>query len=240
GTDTGNVLNTIDNWLKAGPVQGVFWLPALENEGPISGINVAGWRENLRVRVKALYATMRKLYDQIAGTGTFLITATRLGGQHGYNDEGAVAPMGGAVVGFTKAYKREHPEALVKAVDFGAERKAWEIAALLVEETLRDPGAVEIGYKDALRWTVGLQEQSAEGGLSGLTLNKKTVFVITGAAGSIVSAITQDLAAASGGTFYLLDLVPQPDANNPDLTRFVSDKEGLKRELFGRIQARGE
>ena len=66
------------------------------------------------------------------------------------------------------------------------------------------------------------------------------MFVVTGAAGSIVSAITADLAAASGGTFYLLDLVPEPDANNPDLKRFASDKDGLKRDLFARIQARGE
>ena len=64
--------------------------------------------------------------------------------------------------------------------------------------------------------------------------------MVTGAAGSIVSAITSDLASASGGTFYLLDLVPEPDPANPDLTRFVSDKEGLKRDLFARIQARGE
>jgi hypothetical protein len=55
-----------------------------------------------------------------------------------------------------------------------------------------------------------------------------------------VSAITSDLAAAAGGTFYLLDLVPEPDPNNPDLKRFVTDKEGLKRDLFARIQARGE
>ena len=39
-----------------------------------------------------------------------------------------------------------------------------------------------------------------------MVLDKNSVFVITGAAGSIVSAITADLAAASGGTFYLLDL----------------------------------
>ena len=64
--------------------------------------------------------------------------------------------------------------------------------------------------------------------------------MVTGAAGSIVSAITADLAAASGGTFYLLDLVPEPDPNNPDLTRFVSDKDGLKRDLFARIQASGQ
>ena len=117
---------------------------------------------------------------------------------------------------------------------------ASEVAEILIEETLRDPGAVEIGYKGGQRWTVGLEEQPAADGQPGLTLDKDTVFLVTGAAGSIVSAITADLAAASGGTFYLLDLVPEPDPDNPDLKRFVSDKEGLKRDLFARIQARGE
>ena len=48
------------------------------------------------------------------------------------------------------------------------------------------------------------------------------------------------MATASGGTFYLLDLVPEPDPKNPDLKRFVTDKDGLKRDLFARIQTRGE
>ena len=59
-----------------------------------------------------------------------------------------LAPLGGAVVGFTKTYKRERMDALVKAVDFEAERKPSEVADILIEETLRDPGAVEIGYKE--------------------------------------------------------------------------------------------
>ena len=148
--------------------------------------------------------------------------------------------MGGAVVGFTKTYKRERPDTVVKAVDFEAGRKPFDIAVLLIEEALRDPGAVEIGYKNGLRWTVGLEERPSTGAQPSFTLDSNSVFVITGAAGSIVSAITQDLAAASGETFYLLDLVPEPDANNPDLARFTTDKDGLKRELFARIQARGE
>jgi NAD(P)-dependent dehydrogenase (short-subunit alcohol dehydrogenase family) len=148
--------------------------------------------------------------------------------------------MGGAVTGFTKAYKRERMDALVKAVDFELERNPEEIAELLVAETQHDPGAVEVGYKSGLRWTVSLEEQSAADGQPGLKLGKNTVFLITGAAGSIVSAITADLAAASGGTFYLLDLVKEPDRKDPDLARFVTDREGLKRDLFARIQARGE
>ena len=67
-----------------------------------------------------------------------------------------------------------------------------------------------------------------------------SVFVITGAAGSIVSAITQDLAAASGGKFYLLDRTPMPDPSNPDLERFVTDPDGLKRDLYERIKQRGQ
>jgi NAD(P)-dependent dehydrogenase (short-subunit alcohol dehydrogenase family)/acyl carrier protein len=238
--DAEALTNQLKQWMVAGPIDGVYWLPALDIEGALHEMSLAAWQSAVRLRVKSLYTTMRALFDVIAKPGTFLVSATRLGGQHGYDEAGAVAPLGGAVVGFTKTYKRERMDAHVKAVDFEAQRKPSEISELLIEETLRDPGAIEIGYKNGLRWTISLGEQPAIDGLPGLTLNEDTVFVITGAAGSIVAAITADLAAASGGTFYLLDLVPEPDPDNPDLKRFVSDREGLKRELFARIQARGE
>jgi acyl transferase domain-containing protein/acyl carrier protein len=238
--DADTLTTRLKSWLAAGPVQGVYWLPALDDEGSLDNMNLAAWREALRIRVKLFFTTMRILFEQIAAPGTFLVSATGLGGQHGYNAAGATAPLGGAVVGFAKTYKRERTDALVKAVDFEAGRTPSEIAESLVAETLRDPGAVEIGYQAGERWTVGLQEQPAADGRAGLTLNESSVFLVTGAAGSIVSAITADLATASGGTFYLLDLVPEPDPNSPDLKRFVSDKEGLKRDLFARIKARGE
>ncbi len=241
GAPDADALTTLlKNWIAAGPVDGVYWLPALDHEGDLGKLDLATWHEDLRVRVKSLYVTMRTLYEQIGRPGAFLVSATQLGGHHGYDEAGAVAPLGGAVVGFVKTYKRERTESLVKAVDFAPKRTAAEIANLLIAETLHDPGVVEIGYTGDQRWTVGLEEQSAVDGQPGMVLDKKTVFVITGAAGSIVSAITADLAAASGGIFYLLDLVPQPDPNNPDLKRFVTDKENLKRDLFARIQTRGE
>ena len=238
--DSETLTNLLKTWTDAGPIQGVFWLPALDNEGDLGKLDSAAWHDALRVRVKSLYTTMRDLYEHVASAGTFFVSSTRLGGHHGYDDAGAGAPLGGAVTGFTKTYKRERPESLVKAADFESNRNATEVAELLINETLRDPGAVEIGYTGAQRWTIGLNEQSAADGQPGMVLDSNTVFVITGAAGSIVSAITADLAAASGGTFYLLDLVPNPDPTNPDLTRFVTDKENLKRDLFARIQTRGE
>ncbi len=240
-TQTAEALTaTLNSWVAAGPIDGIYWLPALDHEGDLRKMDLATWHQAIGIRLKSLYVTMRVVYEQIAKPGTFFVSATRLGGQHGYDDAGAFAPLGGSVTGFTKTYKRERMEAHVKTVDFEVGRAPQEIAALLIEETLRDPGAVEIGYKQGLRWTIGVGERSAVDGQAGMPLDENTVFLITGAAGSIVSAITADLAAASGGTFYLLDLVPEPDPANPDLKRFSTDREGLKRDLFARIQARGE
>jgi NAD(P)-dependent dehydrogenase (short-subunit alcohol dehydrogenase family)/acyl carrier protein len=223
----------VEPQLGDGPVHGVYWLPALDHEGAITDMDLAAWREANRVRVKSLYATMRARYD-----ADFLVTATRLGGRHGYDDAGAHAPLGGAVTGFAKAFARERPDALVKAVDVGPDATPTDIAEWLIAETTHDPGAVEVGHADGLRWTVTVEERDATG--EPMTLDKDTVFVVTGAAGSIVSAITADLAAASGGTFHLLDLTPEPDPGDQDVTRFGEDREGLKADLIKRLRKGGK
>ena len=197
----------LNGWLAEGPIAGVFWLPALDVEPAIEELDLAGFREANRRRVKNLHAAMRALYESVSASGTFLVSATRMGGLHGQTPEGATAPLGGAVCGFTKAYKRERMDALVKVVDFAPGVPAAEVAEALVAEALADPGVVEVGRHDDLRWTITLEERPAQDGRPGLALTKDSVFVVTGAAGGITSAIVADLAGASGGTFYLLDLV---------------------------------
>ncbi|HUK19086.1 MAG TPA: beta-ketoacyl synthase N-terminal-like domain-containing protein, partial [Bryobacteraceae bacterium] len=64
----------------AGPLHGVYWLPALDHEGNLADLDLAGWHDALRVRVKSLYALMRERSEQIAAPDTFFISATRLGG----------------------------------------------------------------------------------------------------------------------------------------------------------------
>ncbi|TYB60228.1 SDR family NAD(P)-dependent oxidoreductase [Nonomuraea sp. PA05] len=217
-----------------GQVDGVYWLPALDIEEPLERMGPPAWREALRRRVKNLHALTRHLYEQ----APFLITATRLGGHHGYDEEGAIAPLGGAVTGFAKAYHREQPDTLVKAVDFGTGGKPSALADTLIEETITDPGCVEVGHAGGERWSVGLAERPFPG-TGGLTLGPGSVYLITGAAGGIVSAITADL-AATGGVFHLLDLTPQPDPADADLSRYASDRDGLKTDLAERLKQRGE
>ena len=163
-----------------------------------------------------------------------------MGGLHGQTDEGATAPLGGAVAGFTKSYKREQPEALAKVVDFAPEADAAKVADALLAETLTDPGIVEVGHRDGLRWTITLEEQPAADGQPGLTLGKDTVFVVTGAAGGITSAIVGDLATASGGTFVLLDLVAEPARDDAKIALLRQDREQLKRVLIDEARAKGE
>ena len=239
-TPTDDLLAAVAGWTTEAPLTGVFWLPALDDEGSTSDMDLAGWREALRRRVVALHA----LFHEVIEAKPFLVTGSRLGGQHGYGATGATAPLGGTVVGFAKSYKRERADVLVKAVDFPASRKTAALAETLIAEALADPGCVEIGHLDDLRWGVGLSIQpfpAADAPLPGaMELGSDSVFLITGAAGSIVSAITADLAQASGGTFHLLDLAAAPDTSDPELQRYLTDPDSMKPHLAEQIAARGE
>ena len=250
GRETADIEARLAGWLDEGtPVSGVYWLAALDCEPPIADLDLTGWREALRRRVKNLHAVVRRLdtAGQLGPAGTFLVAATRLGGYHGYDDAGAVAPLGGAVTGFVKAYRRERPDVLVKAVDFPAGRRTAALADALIEETLRDPGAVEIGRADGRRWAVGLREVPFGDGPDGLALSKsaaltagkQSVFVVTGAAGAIVSAIVADLAGASGGIFHLLDLAPEPDPADEDLISYATDRGRFTKAVTERLAAAG-
>ena len=245
GVATATMIELLQQWLADGPIQGVYWLAALDAEPALEEMEIATWREMNRVRVKNLFSAMRTVYESVAGPGRFLVSATRLGGLHGYGATGATAPMGGAVTGFTKAYnieqglRDEGKGLIVKAVDFDMARKS-EPADLLIAETLSDPGVVEVGYYDGLRYTITLEEQPAADGKPGMVLDEQTVFVVTGAAGGITSAIVSDLAVNSRGIFYLLDLVQAPARDDAHVALFRNDKDALKRTLIDEAKARGE
>ncbi len=231
----------LEAWQAAGRIDGIYALAALDTEAPIAELDLEQWHNGLHARVKVLAAAARAFYDALGEAGSFVVAATRNGGAHGYDDSGARSAMAGAVCGFTKALARERPAATVKVVDVATTAEPGEVAGALVDETLGDAGVVEVGRRGTLRVAIGMEERPAPPADPARVLGPGSVVVATGAAGSIVSAIVADLArAAGGGTFHLLDLIPEPDLGDPDLARFTSDRDGLKRELATRIAERGE
>ncbi len=226
-------------WAQAGNVTGLFFLPALDRYAALSDIDLNEFRKLYRDRVLLLHGAARGLYDAL-NPGTFFITATRMGGQHGYGAAGAVNSLGGAVTGFTKTVRRERHDILAKAVDFEDSATPEMIAAALLDEAERDPGAVEVGYSHGLRVTVSLDLMQATptDARSPLTLDENTVFAVTGGAGAITVAIVRDLAAASRGTFYLLDArAMPPESEHALLNLVVKDREAAKRQVFETMKA---
>ncbi len=235
-----DIEKALREWAASGPAAGIYFLASLDPCPSLAEIDLVEFRKQYRERVLLLHGAARGLYDALATPGTFLIAATRMGGHQGYLPGGAKNPIGGAVVGFVKATRRERPEALVKAVDFPEDMPAEVVARALLDEAERDPGAVEIGYQGGLRASVSVQPLAAVPGdvKAPLDLNAGSVFAVTGGAGAITVAIVRDLAAASRGTFYLLDARPMPpESERPLLEKVVRDREAAKREVFERLKA---
>jgi malonyl CoA-acyl carrier protein transacylase len=232
--DAAGISQKLAEWLQSGPIAGVYFLPALEIEPALADMDVAVWQANLEERLYSLFSIMKALPEEI-----FLVCATRLGGLHGYSAEGASAPMGGAVSGFAKSIAREREKAFVKVVDFETAATPAVIAERLIEETLHDPGALEIGWENDLRYGIATVEDTRPAE-NDLTLEKGSVFLISGGAGGIIRPIVEDLVRATQGTFYLLDKAPLPPAGDPDVTRLAVDRDGLKNDLITRLTKDGK
>ena len=222
-------LPKITTWAAEGAVDGVYFLSALEVEPSLNEITLEEWNQELEKRIFALAEIQRSM-----PASAFLVCATRLGGLHGYGPQGASAPLGGAVSGFTKALGWERPEAFVKIVDFSLDSTPTTIATRLIEETLNDPGVVEVGWEGDLRFGIALVPKPlAEP--AGLEIPEGSVYLVSGGTGGILAPILLDLAQASHGTFYLLGRTHLPERNHPDLIKLKTDRNGLRLELMQRL-----
>ncbi len=227
-----NLIENLKIWQEPGPIHGIFYLPALDPEPDLDTHTPESWQQLLAERVTPLYHLMREIRPE-----PFLVCATRLGGLHGYDGQKPPAPSGGAVSGFAKALQMERAETFVKVVDFSEDETPAQVAIRLIDETLSDPGAVEIGWKGEQRFTVAMIERETAD--EPFVLGEKPVFLVTGGSAGISAPVVIDLAQRTQGRFYLLSRTPLPAADNPDLTRLRTDRDGLKREWMLQMAQNG-
>jgi acyl transferase domain-containing protein/NADP-dependent 3-hydroxy acid dehydrogenase YdfG/uncharacterized ubiquitin-like protein YukD len=235
GNSSAAALKKVSAWVQEGSVQGMYFLPALDAEPSLDEMTQLTWGVELERRAGLLFALVRALPGQ-----PFLVCATRMGGLHGYTVEGASAPLGGLVSGFTKALAQERPEALIKVVDFAADVPAASLAGHLIEETLNDPGLVEVGYEEERRFSIELIEQPLDETQPGFTWDASSVFLVSGGAGGITVPVVLDLARARGGVFYLLGRTPLPQRDSPDLAKLAADRNAFRQELTRRMAEGGK
>ncbi|HWQ04001.1 MAG TPA: SDR family NAD(P)-dependent oxidoreductase [Longilinea sp.] len=226
--------NSMFSLLKEeGPFTGVYFLPGLDSEPSLAEMTAKNWDRLLEERLFMLAALLRSLPDN-----AFLVCATRLGGLHGYGPQGSTAAVSGGLRGLAKAIAREREKMLVKVVDFEQDASASKVAGCLIDETLLDPGTVEIGLEGGLRYGISLAEKPLME--SEAQLPEGAVFVISGGSGGIVAPVVQDLARATRGHFYLLGRSALASADDPDLALLRSDREALKHEITRRLTDSGE
>ena len=216
---------------KGQPVDGVYFLPAADEEPYLTDLTAESWQNLLEERMLKLACLMQVLTNQ-----PFLVCATRCGGLNGYETQGANAPLGGLVSGFTKALAWERPQSLVKVVDFEATALATEVAAHLLEETRFDPSAVEVGWQGSQRFSILLVEQPLPSNVVS-DLPERPVFLVSGGTAGIIAPVVIDLAQRTRGTFYLLGRRPLPAKDHPDLIRLQSDRLGLKKDILRQTKA---
>ena len=209
------------------PPHGVYDLTALKAEPNWAEMDDAAWQAALEQRTLPLYHLSRA-FPQLR----FVVAATRLGGLHGYGAEGATDALGGVVSGLVKALGRERPGCFVKVVDFGEDLPDAQIAARLLEETLNDAGAVEVGWRGEQRFGVATLEQALSQEL--FDLGDKPVFLVSGGSGGITVPILRDLARRTQGCFYLLGRTALPE-DLEDVEWLRRDRNGLRTALIERM-----
>ena len=229
--NAGEPLEPALEWIGKGSMLGMYCLTALDADPKWVGSREDSWKSALQQRIEPLFQLAKAL-----PANSFLVSATRMGGLHGFIQ--AANPLGGAVGGFTKAYRRERRGALARVVDFETKASHEFIADCLIQETLNDPASLEVGREKGLRYAVALIPQTINPNPS-KGFSPESVFVVSGGSGGITASVVEDLARRSKGSFYLLSRTSILDVNPDDLMKLKADRAGFKQALFSRLSAGG-
>lgn len=182
------------------------------------------------------------LHNQSDNQRPVFLTVSRLDGALGTQNPGNVAPLGGSLPGLTKSLHLEWPGVFCRAVDMAPELPAENAARLILGEMYdADQCLTEVAWNaTGLRYTLVAEPSPIrETQVLQSTINKSSVFLVTGGARGVTAECVRHLATRFKCTFVLLGRSGLQTAE-PEWARGIADAGELKRKAMEALQAQGE
>jgi acyl transferase domain-containing protein/NAD(P)H-dependent flavin oxidoreductase YrpB (nitropropane dioxygenase family) len=184
-------------------------------------------------------ALQSDLEASAAAGGAAVLSATRLGGAFGFDDELTDGAAGqGAIAGFLKTLAIEWPSVRVKAVDL-SETPGSDAVGQLVAELGAADALVEVGYRAGERMFTQLVPAPLSARVKTGVITEESVVLLTGGARGITAEVGLALAQRYGPTLVLIGRTPLDE--EPAELALLLDPAELRRALIdARRQAGAE
>jgi len=230
---------------RQGPLAGIVHLLPLRPRMGLDEMDLAAWRECLRLEVKGFFYLIKAAGEDLRQSGmeggSWLLTATALGGTFAVGGEMPVAvfPGQGGLAGLVKTAALEWPEVRCKVVDFEPLMPASIVAGHLLQEILRGDERAEVGYRDGYRFILRpTRVPLDEGGPERLRMNSDWVVLVTGGARGIMAEVARELAERYRPTLILCGRSPLPAPEESVETAGLTSVQDLKRALIEQLRRR--
>ncbi|MBT8421150.1 MAG: SDR family NAD(P)-dependent oxidoreductase, partial [Gammaproteobacteria bacterium] len=193
---------------------------------------LAPWRKITETEATSLFHLARLCGADLQESQGFIMGASMLGGYFGRDGHcGPGFPSSGAGSGLLKTLALEWPMLRVRVIDFDEQSREVIADRLFRELAARDSGEQEIGYCNDARFRFeGMEAPLSSRDESHLTPNSDWVVLALGGARGITAEILDEL-LLSGMTLILIGRTPEPDSEESDTTKDISEIAAL-RELF--------
>jgi acyl transferase domain-containing protein/NAD(P)H-dependent flavin oxidoreductase YrpB (nitropropane dioxygenase family)/NAD(P)-dependent dehydrogenase (short-subunit alcohol dehydrogenase family) len=192
------------------------------------------------LEVRSLFHLASVFGEELKANGGALFSVTGQGGgcglaAHAASTPDTFRPGAAALSGFLKALALEWPEVFIKAIDVDSGESEEYLLPQLVAEVSSTDHTVEAGHSSRGRVVVRAEETVLDTlRTSDITLDERSVIVVTGGARGITGAVCVEMARRFGSRFVLIGRAPLPHAEA------VLSTEELRARELRRARENGE
>jgi len=223
-----------------GRIGAILHLLPLRSSPPVSQLNMADWRELVRLDIRSLYVLARAAENDLKHVGlaggALFAAVTARGGEFGLRPNGPFPPTHFGVADFTKTLALEFNGVLCKVVDLDPTDPVAILQQKLIDELTSPDDTLQVGLPGDRRLTVMPQIAPVDGEEM-RPIDRDWVILLTGGARGVTSEIARQLAERYQPTLILAAASPLPTESEPADTAGITEPAKLKSALTARLKA---